>query len=217
MLKIITVVIAAAAAVLGSGTRTTGPERVRPVVTVMGLGDSITAGYQSPNGTGYRTRLRTLLGTVTYVGSLTDPKGGRHEGHGGFEADQLAESAAGWTAAARPRVVLLMAGTNDINHGNTPAQAASDLQLLLSEARRGSPSSTFVLAMIPLIPGKEDQVRDFNARVVSLAKSNGLAFADMQAAVPEGLLVDGLHPGAAGYDAMADAWYAALDGIVARH
>lgn len=203
-----------------AGSRSPGPEHIHPViagpVAIWGLGDSLTAGFRDPAGEGYRRGLDVLLAARqhAWAGTLADAAGRHHDGHGGYEASDLTPMAAGWESSAAAQApgatleVLLMAGTNDIRNGDSPARAAADLAVLLQTVQR--PGVVIVMATIPLIPGKEDLVRDFNGRVAALAAAQRLPLADMQTAVPESLLVDGLHPDAAGYDAMAAAWYAVM-------
>jgi len=221
--KVVAALLAGAAALtLGAASYTAPVRLAAPTpITVLGIGDSITAGYgPGSNGAGYRTRLRAELAharrTAVYVGSVVDTLGNHHEGHSGWPADRMTPYAAAWVQATAPQVVLLMAGTNDINNGDTPEQAAEDLQLLVMQTRLYLPAgSVLVLAKIPLIPGKEAAVQDFNARVVSIAARFRLPLADMQAAVPPPLLGDTLHPSQAGYDAMAAAWFAVMQQPVA--
>jgi lysophospholipase L1-like esterase len=125
-------------------------------VSVMPLGDSITAGSAG----GYRKPLALKLAstyhcTITTVGSQTDdslPSGQQnHEGHGGWRIDQLADNLLGvnpvdagahggyWLkgghgtgrASVNPTFITVMAGINDINNmigsdPNSPMSARSD-------------------------------------------------------------------------------------------
>jgi lysophospholipase L1-like esterase len=117
-----------------------GAARADAPVSVMPLGDSITAGA---NG-GYRKTMAATLAekyrcTITTVGSQTDeslPAGQQaHEGHGGWRIDQLADNLLGGNAVdpgahgghwlkggegtgrgpVAPTFVTVMAGINDIN------------------------------------------------------------------------------------------------------
>ena len=191
-----------------------------PGYGVMPLGDSITEGYLSSDGTGYRGPLNTALADrhPVWLGSLTDPTGLRHEGHSGWTADELAAQARGWVSAGvRPRYVLLMAGTNDINRGQDAAGAFSDLQHLVAEVHAGAPTAVVIVAKIPTIPERDATVQAFNATIAGLATTGapgGTRVVDMYTAVPAAMLADGLHPTNAGYAAMAQVWAAALPQVV---
>jgi hypothetical protein len=85
----------------------------------MPLGDSITKGSGSRDNNGYRNALRNLLTPITqvdFIGTLahgTMPDNS-HEGHSGQFLGPIKE----WAAApirARPNVVLVHAGTNNMD------------------------------------------------------------------------------------------------------
>ncbi|KAK3616372.1 hypothetical protein LTR56_025995 [Elasticomyces elasticus] len=82
---------------------------------ILPLGDSITQGYQSSDGNGYRQDLLTLLAgnnTVDYVGTLTSGTDDNQEqGIDGATIAQI-QAAVAPALALRPNVVLLHAGTN---------------------------------------------------------------------------------------------------------
>ena len=126
--------------------------RAGPAVSVLPLGDSITAGTV-PGG--YRKPMVDQLVvdglTVTTVGTQLDPSlpapQQPHEGHGGWRLDQLADNLLGVEAVDRsahgghwldgghgtgrgpvhPRFVTVMAGINDLNAmiGHDPADPMS--------------------------------------------------------------------------------------------
>lgn len=113
-------------------------------VRIMPLGDSLTATvrYQPV----LRQRLTAAGVRSVLVGSQTTGNE-RHEGHPGWNTAQIAAKVTGWIDAARPDVVLLQIGTNDMYHGFsiTGTQArlyphAGDVALapLLAPAHNGS-------------------------------------------------------------------------------
>jgi lysophospholipase L1-like esterase len=126
---------------VGMALAVAGISRAQTAISVMPLGDSITAGT-TPGG--YRQpmveRLATRYGlTVTTIGTQTDssmkPGQQAHEGHGGWRIDQLAGNLLGVDAVdasghggfwlngghdtarepVRPDFFTIMAGINDIN------------------------------------------------------------------------------------------------------
>lgn len=211
-LKMLAVVLAVATVITGGGRPTPEPTHqvILGAMTIQGVGDSITYGTGSTDGGGYRTKLDTLITRQhSFVGSIRDPRGYLSDGHGGWTADQLATSVTRWVSAVKATRILIMAGTNDINNGDTPANAFNDLKLLITRAQAASPGSLLAIATIPTIPGKDAQVREYNALVRTLAV-RFMPVVDMYVVVTASDLVDGLHPSTAAYVKMATAWYAVL-------
>ncbi len=130
------------------------------VVRIMPLGDSLTKGYGDGYSTawtvGYRADLYNRLTAaglkVDFVGSqrsgttTPDPD---HEGHSGWQIDQLSRNATRWVKRYQPDVVLLMAGTNDINHKTDLAHAPARLGLLIDRVLAAEPGVMVMVATIP--------------------------------------------------------------------
>ncbi|MFJ7416219.1 FG-GAP-like repeat-containing protein [Streptomyces sp. NPDC098077] len=207
-------------------------------LAVMPLGDSITQGVgSSGNSLGYRKELgqslKSHVGSVDFVGSLNNGDGsfdGDHEGHSGWRIDELTDNgyAAGdldtWLPAARPNVITLMAGTNDLNRGasTTPEQARDRMDVLLGKIHAMAPDMTVLLGSIPpadpatswarfqplftrynqLLPALVDtwRAKGMKVRFVEMSAVGG---ADMQGG-------DGLHPTASGYTKIAAAFSAGV-------
>ena len=131
----------------------------------------------------------------------------------------------------RPRVAIILAGTNDIG-GNTGPMRLEDIAAnlasmadiartngtpavfssLLPPAHRETPLSRFNLLKHPL-----DAVLALNAWLAGYCAAHGLAFIDYYSAMsgPDGLVKpefseDGLHPTPLGYQAMAPLAQAAI-------
>jgi hypothetical protein len=64
-------------------------------------------------------------------------------------------------------------------------------------------------------PVKEARIQTFNAAIPGIVASRGskVHLVDMHSALTTADLADGVHPSAAGYDKMADVWYAALRSV----
>lgn len=214
MIQALLAVVVSVVAFLGgapSPVRPAQPVTVGPM-RIMPLGDSITEGFRSSDGTGYRGPLdRQLTRPHVFVGSLTDARGMHHEGHGGWTLDQLAAQAQAWTAAAKPGVVLIQGGTNDIRAGDNGSTALADLTRLVAAVRAAAPNAWCLIATIPDLPAetaaKRQTIRDFNlsfyqlgCRVVDVG--GVLTAADYNA--------DKIHPNDGGYAKMAKAWAAVL-------
>ncbi|MEC3998048.1 ricin-type beta-trefoil lectin domain protein [Actinacidiphila sp. DG2A-62] len=225
---------AALAAALGAGAAlpaaaaTTGaraaaaPAATATALRLMPLGDSITWGYASPSGNGYRGYLYNDLAAEghaqDFVGSLrggtmSDPD---NEGHSGWRIDQIAGIADSVLAAYQPNVVTLEIGTNDLN-GNYQVSTAPDrLRSLIDQITRDVPATTVLVGtVIVSTSGTEEAVRPgFNAALPAIvqgeqAAGKHVSLVDMSA-VTTADLADQLHPNDNGYRKMADAFNAAV-------
>ncbi|KAJ7235657.1 lipolytic enzyme [Mycena rebaudengoi] len=181
------------------------------------LGDSITWGFTSSDGNGYRAVLHNLLqtgNTLDFIGSfksgtMTDND---NEGHIGATVQQIAQASTSTAALpARPNVVLLMAGTNDILNG-FPAGAPAQLATLIDSIFTTCPDAALIVATLtPLTTGQQAQVVTYNQAVTQLVNTRKAAgkhilLADMSSVLASDL-IDGIHPTDAGYVKMANAWF----------
>ena len=188
---------------------------------VMPFGDSITRGLIIPEPGvvpgGYRTRLHERLirewGPVEFVGSADDnpdPRNlpsPRHEGHGGCRIDELAAGVDEWMAAARPNLVLLHAGTNDMVQDHEVDSAPQRLNDLLARI----PGAIYLARIIGSTdPTVHERIARFNAALPDVVRRHDAVLVDMFAAVPLTAFADPYHPNAAGYRLMADAWFEAI-------
>lgn len=233
---------AVAAALLIPGPAATGAEAALPPIDtskhlrVMPLGDSITAGVGSSTGDGYRLDLARYmvevqqLYTAQWVGSQTGgtQSNPRHEGHSGWRIDQLSEQVNGWMATYQPDVVLLDAGTNDARQGASADVMAARMAELIGRITSASPTVRVVVGdLIPNWYGTYSDVASvaqqrFNEQLPQIVSAAGprVSLARMSAAVPSGLLPDGVHPGDTGYRYMAWTWWRCMgpllsaDGVV---
>jgi len=208
-------------------------------VKIMPLGDSITAGYQAELG-GYRWPLENLLldagYAFDYVGSLSiasPPSMPRpwHEGHGGYQI----ESADGGNQLAgavvdsalrtyQPDVILLLAGTNNLNFPDTlyPDRTSAMYDRLLAQIFSLSPDVGVIASPVPWkksVP--PDQVMAFNQRVAAIVDRYADAgyhitwVSGMTDAIDGGVenLPDGIHPSQPAYERMAVEWFQAIESI----
>ncbi|HEY3710601.1 MAG TPA: FG-GAP-like repeat-containing protein [Amycolatopsis sp.] len=219
LLTLAAVVLAGIAAVVVPA----GAAALAPVIRVMPLGDSITWGVGSATDSSYRAPLWTMIaGQSRYAarfvgsqasGSLAAPA---NEGHSGYTIDEIAAGVDGWVADARPDVVLLHLGINDLNRGIDVPGAPDRLRALLDRVFTDRPGvAVLVLGLIPTTPGLQDQVATFNSRVKGLQAAEQQAGHQMRYVEPPALtsaeMADGLHPNDAGYLRMAQSLYGALD------
>jgi lysophospholipase L1-like esterase len=181
---------------------------------ILPLGDSITWGYiwlneHGGGSNGYRASLLVSLQaagyTVDFVGSqktgtMTDKD---NEGHRGYTINQI-RTVAGGGLAYRPNVVLLHAGTNDLNRANPPEESDSDapgrLGVLLDDVLREVPDAVVIVAkIIPTRdPGVTAKVKTFNNALPAMvaervANGSKVTIVDMSVLRPDELC-DKLHP-----------------------
>jgi lysophospholipase L1-like esterase len=192
------------------------PPHVSTRYVVLPLGDSITLGVGSSDGTGYRGPLAALAPIIAYTGSQGTPPW-LHEGHSGWRIDQLAAIAAATMAAYRPRCVLLHAGTNDVVQGFTSVQMLASMAQLLDTIAAADSKALVLLAIIPNTPhataAQQAQEAAFNAGLPALAATRPMVhLVDMTGTE----LGDEVHPSPAGYAHEAGQWYAALPEAMAQ-
>ena len=199
-----------------------------PALRIMPMGDSITEGYQSSTGNGYRQQLwNDLTGEGHFLdlvgnsrdGSMTDPD---NEGHSGWRIDQIAGIADATLAKYKPNVITLMIGTNDLNQPYQPTTAAGRLSSLVDQITSDDPTATvFVASLILTTSPTENQYwASYNATIPGMVSSKQSAgkhvvYVDMSHALGTGDLYDSLHPNDGGYAKMGDVWAAAVHAAAA--
>ncbi|MCJ1383136.1 hypothetical protein MMC17_006249 [Xylographa soralifera] len=190
-------------------------------LTILPLGDSITNGFQSTDGNGYRLDLVQDLAnnTVNMIGSVhagTMPDN-NNEGHDGAIIDEIASNAT-VSLPFLPTVVLLMAGTNDMDKNVSTATAPDRLGALIDQIFAACPNTTVLVAQLTA-SGKnttEALILIYNAAIpgVVAQRANAgkhVAVVDMYDALSfPADFADYLHPNDGGYKKMADAWYEGL-------
>jgi lysophospholipase L1-like esterase len=201
-------------------------------VRIMPLGDSITAGPGC-----WRAKLWHRLQTsgytnVDFVGTQSDGGGCNpgytydfdHEGHGGYSATGIAanDQLPPWLAAARPDLVLMHLGTNDMWGGYIPLpDKLTAFTKLVGQMRAQNPAMKIVVAQI--IPMSAAACSTCPADVAALdnaipAWAAGLSTSQSPITVADLWTgydavadnVDGVHPNDTGFQKMSDAWYPAL-------
>lgn len=234
----------------GDGSSNVATYRLVYTPRIMPLGDSITWGgpgaASCPDHVGYREPLHdSLIGggyVVDFVGTLRSGAGAGladpdHEGHGAWRADELVAGKANapvctgsgrldeWLDQTRPDVVLLHAGTNDLNSGGDPVLEASDIKDILDVINLWEFDHwpiTVVVARIINIGQKESATTRFNDTVLNeivrpaIDSGDEVLSVDQQGALDASDYLDDLHPNAAGYRKMADVWLAALTGVLPK-
>ena len=203
-----------------------------PLIKIMPLGDSITeSGSGHP---GYRYFLWQRLAAdglrADFVGSKVsrpeerfDPStfDGDHEGHSGWRTDQILAWISSWTSVARPDIVLLHLGHNDLWHGKGPTNTLQDLAGILDHIRTVNPHVAILIGeIIPSTSIPIETTAELNAGITALARASSTAVSPVVAVdhstgfQAETMTRDGTHPNDEGERHMADRWYAALRPIL---
>jgi len=193
---------------------------------IMPFGDSIT---EKPE---YRLPLAQQLldegCLVDMLGSMVDPGfvqigpwlDPHHEGHAGLRADQLADNTAAWAQAARPDLVLLYAGINDLYAGQDVASTLEDLQRIIDNLRSVNQNVTVLIAQILPGVGVEAEVAALNQGIATMRQRLDVAEArvflvDLASGIdPATETWDGVHPNRAGGQKMATRWYRVLRPLI---
>jgi lysophospholipase L1-like esterase len=193
-----------------------------PIIRVMPLGDSLTAGVGSSTGAGYRAALHAELTragvTVDFVGSRSSGPGpdADNEGHPGWRTDNLTDNIERWLAAAKPDVVLLDIGTNDLTRRFDAEIAPAKTADLIDRITRQLPDVRVVVAKLLVVGYASAAFRRYNATLAGVVAARGprVSLADMSR-IPVANTVDGVHPTDSGYRQMAYQWYQALGPVLA--
>ena len=191
---------------------------VAALITIVAFGDSTTAGtpaYKSPieappGGSG------NVESQYAYWLMQAHPEWDvLNRGVNGERSDQIRARFARDAAAAKPAVVVIIAGVNDVYQGRSAASVEHELEAIYDAARA---ANILVVAgsIIPYNTATTDQnvrMHEINDWIRAQERADpGVLFVDTRAAVaaagdPDKLASspDGLHPDAAGYHRMADA------------
>ncbi len=196
---------------------------------IMPLGNSITEGVGSTDGSGYRLPLYNLLtnanvpfdfvGGLQYGNVIPDKD---HEGHAGIKADDL--QVTNYLSANPADVILLEIGTNDVSANESATQVRDDIEAILDAIFAQNPSArTYLSTTIPRRDAKQSVNASLNAMLPALVSSkvaNGqdVVLVDMESRIlsepdwQNTLMDDDKHPNDAGYDIMAQEWFNAMQG-----
>lgn len=184
------------------------------------LGDSLTVGVGAPPELGYAWQTAERLGWPIALVDGVSGSGFLAPGGGEPMPDRVPA-----VVAARPDVVVVAGGTNDVFWGFPPREVERAAAGLLADLRAGLPDAR-VVVLGPL-PTSFEEVRQPNPTreaVRAAAQAAGVEYLDagelVAAAVTQEaqwdayISDDGLHPNEVGYGVMADAIAAELAALV---
>lgn len=188
-------------------------------VVYVALGDSTGVGVGARKGGGYAARLLERIERVRPGSRLVNLCVS-----GATTADVL-RSQVDRVADAKPTLITLGIGINDITRQHAPTQFAQTYEEIIVKLKEQNPSSVIVvtnmpdIAFAPVVPaflrdGARTLIRAYNERVADIAARHGLALVnaytkshELIPAHPEFFSPDGFHPSDEGYEFWAVAMW----------
>jgi acyl-CoA thioesterase-1 len=181
-------------------------------ITIVALGDSLTAGLGLPAKDAFPARLQQALARKGIVVTIVDA---------GVSGDTMSGGLArlDWSVPPETDGVILELGANDALRGIEPALSRTALDAILSRLKqRGIPVLLCGMLSPPNLGA--DYARPFNAIFPDLAKTYDAVlypfFLDGVAANPKLIQRDGLHPTAEGVDIIVAKILPRVEELIAR-
>lgn len=165
-------------------------------VSLLALGDSLTAGYGLPQGQGFVPRLEAALKAKGRDVRVINA---------GVSGDTTAGGLArlDWSLQERPEAALVALGANDMLRGLAPQESERNLDAILSKLR-GQNIPVLLIGMKASANLGLDYAKTFDAIYARLARKHGVAlypfFLEGVALRQDLNQDDGLHPNARGVD-----------------
>ena len=170
--------------------------RLAPDAVVLAFGDSLTFGVGANPGESYPARLEALIGRKVVSAGIP----------GETSAEGLARLPSA-LAEAKPQLVILCHGGNDLLRKLDEAQAANNIRAMVRLAR--AHGARVVLIGVPK-PGLLPSPAGFYAEIAKELRLPYEETALKKILTDNGLKSDLVHPNAAGYARLADAVAALL-------
>ncbi|MCI0514270.1 GDSL-type esterase/lipase family protein [candidate division KSB1 bacterium] len=147
-------------------------------IRIMPLGNSLTAGLtdagSNPAG-GYRDDLATMLTAegvdFNFVGSQTDGSGfdADHEGHPGWQTDQINAQVSTWLTNNSPDIVLFMGGTNDIKQNRAVNLIIADIEQIVDKIHAYNANTRILVSsIIPRRDGLNGPTIELNDKILEM-------------------------------------------------
>jgi acyl-CoA thioesterase-1 len=169
-------------------------------ISIVGMGDSLMAGYELGPGEPFAARLQEALKKDGYDATVTNA---------GVSGDTTSDGLArlDWSVPDGTDLVMLELGSNDMLRGIDPALTKKNLEAMIERLRaRDIKVVLFGMKAAPNLG--PDYQKAFDAIYPELAAKNSLPlypfFLDGVAGQPGMQLEDGLHPSAKGVDLMVE-------------
>jgi acyl-CoA thioesterase-1 len=184
------------------------------VITIVALGDSLTAGYGLSRKQAWPALVAEKMRDAGYEFEVVNAGSSGDTTSGG-----LRRLPALLRAHKRVDIFVLELGINDAFRGADPAQIRDNLQAIIDEVRARQPDASIVLAGMQL-PGytSQDYVSAFGAIYETLARKNGATlipyFLEGVAGNPSLNQWDRVHPNAAGQRVLAENVWRAVEPLL---
>ena len=216
----------------GGGGSTPPPVTMPPtlgITRVLGFGDSMTEGTTSPSlpilgaltpglPESYPYKLQTLLSARYTAQTITV----LNAGHAGERTSDGRDRLGAVLSEARPEVVILMEGANDLNALNGAgltniSPVVNAMEDMVREAV-GRGVQVIVATLPPQRPGgfrahSGPLLAKYNDELKTMASKKGAMLVDLNALFPLSLIgQDGLHPTEGGYQKFAEIFLDAIKG-----
>ena len=180
--------------------------------TIAVIGDSLTAGLGVAAGESYPALLEARLRREGYRYRVVNAGVSGDTTAGGLRRID-------WVLKNKPEIVIVALGANDALRGLSVAATRSNLAGIVARVRASG--ARVLLAGMRAPPNYgEPFVRDFDGVFPAVARESGVAFMpfllDGVAAVPRLNQADGIHPNAAGQQAIADRMWPYLKPLLVR-
>jgi len=169
-------------------------------VTILVLGDSLTAGYGLAEGDAFPAALERALVAQGYSVRVINA---------GISGDTSAggEARLEWSLADDPDLVILALGANDALRGLSPDQTRTNLVAIITRLQERQIKVLLAGMMAPRNMG-ENYYNSFDQIYPELAQEFDLSlypfFLEGVAGKPELNLADGIHPNVAGVEVMVE-------------
>ena len=206
----------------------------KPLTWIMPLGDSITEARG-----GYASYRYYLWQDLQNGGFSTDFVGGQtgvrknsgdplfwtfdqdHEGHSGFRADQILDNLDSWLEASPTDIVLLQAGFNDLQQGQSVDSTVAEMGQIIDKLRAHNAAVSILLSnLTPTTAISDATVRDYNTKLAALAQQKSstqsrIILVDQYTGFSDTSdTFDGIHPNTTGEQKLAAKWFAALKAVL---
>jgi acyl-CoA thioesterase-1 len=182
----------------------------RPVI--LAFGDSLTAGYGVPHGSGYPEQLQRKLDSLGYKYRIANM---------GISGDTTSGGRARMQAALNvvPSIVILELGANDGLRGLPVTETQANLEQMITEFRKTGANVILAGMTLPRNYGAA-YVKSFEDVFTGLARKYKIPlipfFLEGVAGNPRYTLQDFLHPNAEGYTLVTDTVLKTLQPVLKR-
>ena len=167
-------------------------------VNIVGLGDSLMAGYELDPSDAFPTRLEAALRDKGYDVKIANA---------GVSGDTTSGGLArlDWSVPDGTDAVLLELGANDALRGISPEQTRANIDEIIGRLKQRDIAVLLVGMLSPPNMG-DDYARKFNRIYPELSEEHGIGlypfFLDGVAAQPNLVISDGMHPNSKGVEIM---------------